>query len=355
MSVRKMYFICLVTAAALMLSGCDSVRSDENRKEVPRSLKIGVSMYDQYDTYIGSLMEYFLTAARDKEKESGRTITVRSVGARGKQSVQNEQVEAFIEQECDIICVNLVDRTDPTLIIDRAKRAGVPVIFFNRELVQEDLKRWDELYYVGAQALESGILQGELVVNMCTGDSGMAALDKNADGKLQYVILEGEAGHQDALMRTEYVAKTITQAGIGLEKLANEIANWSRAQAQTKMQQWYAKFGETIELIIANNDDMALGAIDALKDAGLGADLSGRPAIVGIDGTAAALAEIRNGYLDGTVYQDAAGQAKSMLELAYSLQFQTKLTLPEGAVLSGDIYIRLPHRIVTAQNVDALG
>ena len=78
------------------------------------------------------------------------------------QATQNNQVEAMAQDGCDIICVNLVDRTDPTTVIDLAEKNDIPVIFFNRELVEEDLERWDKLYYVGAKAFESGMMEGQI-------------------------------------------------------------------------------------------------------------------------------------------------------------------------------------------------
>lgn len=344
---KKVRVGSLILCVILFLTGCSGNFGAE-QGGFSKNIKIGVCAYDQFDTFISSLVEDFKSAAKQKEYETGSTITVEVVSAGGKQNVQNDQVSDFIDNGCDIICVNLVDRTDSTMIIDKAKSAGVPVIFFNRELVQEDLERWNQLYYVGAEALKSGIMQGEIVVELCSGKEGMTPYDRNGDGKLQYVMLEGEAGHQDALIRTEYAVNTITDAGIPLEKLGDEIANWNRAQAQTKMNLWLSEFGDGIELVLSNNDDMALGALDAWKESGQ----RERPIIVGIDGMAEALEEIREGNLDGTVINDAEGQARSMLELAYSLCFHT--ALPEDIELLDGTYIRLPHTIVTAENIDEL-
>lgn len=161
-----------------------------------------------------------------------------------------------------MVCVNLVDRTEPTTITDLAENNNVPIIFFNRELVAEDLERWKDLYYVGADASESGTLEGELAADAFKEN---AAMDKNSDGICQYVVLEGEAGHQDSIVRTEYSVNTMVEKGVETEKLGYAIANWNRAQAQTKTAAMLTQFNGKIELIIANNDDMALGAIDALK------------------------------------------------------------------------------------------
>ncbi|MCI5995692.1 MAG: galactose ABC transporter substrate-binding protein [Blautia sp.] len=335
----------LLLCAVLFMAGC----SGEFRKEkrgMPRNLKIGICAYDQYDTFILSVIQDFQTAAKQKEKETGISITVEVAGAGGKQNVQNDQVADFIDSGCDILCVNIVDRTDATMIIDKAKNADVPVIFFNRELVQEDLRRWDKLYYVGSEPQKSGIMQGEIITRLCGGENGITVYDRNRDGKLQYVMLEGEAGHQDALIRTEYCVKTITDAGILLEKLGDEIANWNRAQAQTKMNLWINEFGDEIELVLCNNDDMALGAIDAWKESGR----SVFPVIVGIDGNDAALEAVKEGTMAGTVINDAKGQAESMLALACALGCHTEL--PQE--LQDGTYIRLHHRIVTSENVDEM-
>lgn len=134
-------------------------------------------------------MTAFNAYAMQKQENTGITINVEIYNASGSQSTQNEQVESMIEDGCDVVCVNLVDRTDPTAIIDEAEKNSVPVIFFNRELVEEDLKRWDKLYYVGAEAFESGIMEGELAAEAF---HEQAELDKNQDGIFQYVVLEGK-------------------------------------------------------------------------------------------------------------------------------------------------------------------
>ena len=226
------------------------------------------------------MMAEFTKYTADKEEESGVAINMEIMDASQSQLTQNEQVKSLIDKGCDVICVNLVDRTEPTTITDLAENNNVPIIFFNRELVAEDLERWTELYYVGADASESGTLEGELAADAFKTDSSM---DKNGDGICQYVVLEGEAGHQDSIVRTEYSVNTMAEKGVETEKLGYAIANWNRAQAQTKTAAMLTQFDNKIELIIANNDDMALGAIDALKASQIPKEEW--PGVVGIDGT----------------------------------------------------------------------
>lgn len=329
--------LCLLGA----MVGCAPGKN--KHQPAPVSIRIGVSVYDSYDTFIRLLMDHFNKLAKEKQQASQVTITVLQESAGGDQVVQNSQIESLIQAGCDVLCVNLVDRTDATVVIDRAEAAGVPIIFFNRELVEEDLERWDKLYYVGASAFDSGRLQGEIVANLCEKD--FAEVDKNGDGVVQYVMLEGEAGHQDAVVRTEFAVNTLAEKGYPLERLEDEIANWIRAQAETKMNQWLEKHPREIEVVFANNDDMALGAVDSLLKNGV--EEKNWPVVVGIDGTPVGLQGVEKGYLAGTVYNDAIGQAGNMLDLAFALGMNQPLPpLEDGK------YIRLPYQIVTKENVE---
>lgn len=336
---KKKRFIFVFSIILLVLTGCQQGKQGEEKKD---QLKIGISVYNQYDTFISEIINQMNRAAEEMEDRYGITIVLDIQNAGGNQISQNEQMDYFLDRDCDIVCINLVDRTDASTIIERGKSAKVPIIFFNRELVEEDLERWEQLYYVGADAFESGIMQGEILVQKLEED--FAKIDKNGDGIIQYVLLEGEAGHQDSIVRTMYAVNTVTEAGFKMEKLADEIANWNRDQGKTKMLQWIQEYGETIEVVFANNDDMALGALDAVKEMGYKKSGEGWfPAILGIDGTKEALEAVNNGEFLGTVVNDAEGQAKATLELAYALTSGGRL---EGLSypLENGKYIRRPYQ-----------
>lgn len=290
------------------------------------------------------MMTKFTEYAADKEEATGVAINVEVMDASQSQLTQNEQVKSLIEKGCDVICVNLVDRTEPTTITDLAENKQVPIIFFNRELVAEDLERWSELYYVGADALQSGVFEGELAANAFKTN---AKMDKNGDDICQYVVLEGEAGHQDSIVRTEYSVNTLIENGVEAEKLGYAMANWNRAQAQTKTAALLTQFSGKIELIIANNDDMALGAIDALRDSQIPRE--DWPGVVEIDGTDAGLLAVENGEMLGTVYNDKEGQAREMLNLAFAIATNgDKDSIP---LIDGK-YVRTPYHKVTQENVE---
>ena len=335
---------CLSLFLLFHLCACGNA----GEKKAKKKIKIGVTLYDSYDTFLTGYMRAFDKEVAEKRAE-GYEVNVLQYNAAGSQAMQNEQVEEMLQNSCDVLCVNLVDRTAPSEIIDMAKKKDVPVIFFNRELVEEDLNQWNKLYYVGADAKQSGILQGELVLEDVKDAEKEGQLppelDRNGDGKLQYLIFEGEAGHQDSIMRTDYVVSTIQDAGIPLDRLDYSIANWSRAEAQSKMMQLYPEFQGKIELILSNNDDMALGVIDAYDKIGVQKDL--RPWIYGIDGTKAGLAAIEKGSMRATVYNDEVGQSKALFRIAFQLASEGA---EDGEGTEIEKITRLPYRKVTRKN-----
>ena len=349
-SKSKQFYAVLLfqTILTIALTGCSTdglLSSNENK--TPKNIKIGVSVYDEYDTFLSYIVQDINERSKEKENEEGITISLEVTSANGSQLTQNDQVEKFIDKNCDVICVNLVDRTDATVIIDKAKSADIPVIFFNRELVKEDLERWDKLYYVGAVPEQSAMLQARVVTEALGKTKRFQEIDINGDGTIQYVMLEGETGHQDALVRTQVSIEEIKSAGFSVEKLGDEIANWNRAQAATKMKTLLEKYPWQIEMIIANDDDMALGAIDALDAAGV----ESSPLIVGVNGTKDALEMIKTKRMEGTVYNDAEGQAEAIMEMAYGLAFDGKV--PEEIELKDDKYKYLSYRIINYDNVQS--
>ena len=320
------------------LCACESQQlSGEDR------VGVGVAYYNQSDTFLNELIACFKEELQSFESDDLEvTVTVRD--AAGSQRTQDDQVKEMLDAGCNVLCVNLVDRADPSEIIDLARERDIPIIFFNREPVAEDLMQQDGLYYVGAEAEESGIMQGELAVDAIRQND---RIDRNKDGKIQYVVLEGEAGHQDAIIRTENAVETLKSNGIALEKLSYQIANWNRAQAQNRMEQMIGQYQNKIELVLANNDDMALGAMDAYRK--LNYTESALPVFFGIDGTDVGLQAVRDGKMAGTVYNDKEGQAEAMAKLAVAAATGEGM---EDIEFENEKYIYLPYQKVTPDQID---
>ena len=334
---RKIAALALIGTAILFLISCGKEAESDMQK-----VHLGVAYYDQRDTFLNEMIAEMKVRMKEYETEDlEMMMSIRE--AAGIQKTQNDQVKELLDAGCNVLCVNLVDRADPSEIIDLAREREVPIIFFNREPVAEDLQQWEGLYYVGADARQSGILQGELAAERIQADKN---IDRNKDGKIQYVVLEGEAGHQDAIIRTENAVETLKTKGIELEKLSYQIANWNRAQAQNRMEQLLGEYQNQIELVLANNDDMALGAIDAYEKRNY--TESALPVFFGIDGTDPGLEAVVNGKLAGTVYNDKEGQADAIVRLAAALVTGEGM---EEIEFEKDQYIYTSYFSVTEENV----
>ena len=305
---RKIYVLLLAAAMIVSLMGCGSSNKKSNK-----TMRVGVVTYTADDPFINAMIEKVKSQLKTMETTNMNVIvSVRS--GDNDQREQDEIVDEMIDAGCDVLCVNLVDRTAPANIIKSARQSDIPVIFFNREPVRDDLMQWEKLYYVGCDAKESGDMQGEIAANYIKKHS---EVDRNGDGKIQYVLLEGEAGHQDAISRTDSSVKTLIEQGINLEKLSYLFADWNRGQAENRMNQIISQYGTEVEMVISNNDEMALGAIEAYKDAGY--NRQEWPIIFGIDGLEDALEAIQNGTMQGTVYNDKEDQAEEMARLAVDI------------------------------------
>ena len=248
--------------------------------------------------------------AKDYEKATGVRVILDVVDGKGNQNTQNSQVDRFVSLGVDVLCVNMVDRSAASYIINRAMEGDIPVVFFNREPVEEDMNRWEKLYYVGENAKESAVLQGNILVDAYKKDPSV--LDLNGDGKVSYVLLEGETSHQDSLIRTEWSIQTLKDGGVPLEKITGGIGNWERSQGSAWMEKWLEEYPDEIELVISNNDDMALGAADALERKEITRPIK----IVGIDGTPQGVEGLTSGKLFGTVQCDSDEYADVVFRIA---------------------------------------
>jgi len=309
--------------------------------------KIGVAIYKFDDTFMSYVRNKIESSAKGK-------IDVTVQDSQFDQPKQNDQVDQFLTQGSTALAINLVDPPAVSVVIEKAKAKGIPVVFFNREPAAADMAKYDKAYYVGAKAQESGTMQGELVVDYWKAHP---EADKNKDGKVQYVMLIGDPSNTDASYRTEFSIKAIEKAGIKTEKLADDTAMWDKIKGQEKTAAWLAKFGDQIEVILANNDDMALGAVEALKAAGYFKDGKSMP-VVGVDATPPALDALEQGFLVGTVLNDAEKQGLATFDLAFALGTGAKeitttagpLAAADGAASPGGKYVWVPYVKVTKDN-----
>lgn len=324
-------FVFLIFASLLYFSEDNQPAAEENGRQKP--LKVGVSLYRGDDEFVSSIRHALEEEKLALEKKSNQKMTLKILDAKNSQSIQNSQIDQLIRSDYDVIAVNMVDRTVASNIIYKARQADIPVIFFNREPIQTDLIQWNQAFYIGSNAQQSGEMQGELVLEQYR--RAPETIDLNQDGKIQYVMLEGEEVHQDSLIRTEASIKTIVDGGIKVERLARGVGNWMRQPSKEFLNEWLKKYPNQIELVISNNDEMALGAIEAIREAPEGTVI---PHIVGIDGTLEGLEAVDQGEMLGTVFSDPNKYAREILSLAEKVAKDVPLE-------TNDPYIWIQHQL----------
>jgi len=339
--MKKKWMLALVACVMMTMAACSNSGGDGGGKSSGGGSKIGVAIYKFDDTFMTGVRNAMSAAASGKAE-------LDIVDSQNAQPTQNEKIDLFISKKYKAMIVNPVDRTAAGVIIDKAKKANIPVVFLNREPLAEDMNKWDKVYYVGAKAEESGTISGQLLVDYWKANP---SADKNGDGKLQYVMLQGEPGHQDAELRTKFSVQAIQDAGIDVEALAVDTAMWDRVKGQEKMQAFLAQFGDKVEAVLANNDDMALGAIEALKAAGYFTGDKFIP-VIGVDATAPAIQALQDGTLLGTVLNDAKNQGAAAVAIANALaKGETPTKENTGFDISDGKYVWISYKKITKDNI----
>ena len=231
---------------------------------------------------------------------------------KGDQAEQTNQIQNFIASGVDVMILNLVQASSAPQVTDMCKDAGIPVVYINREPDTAEEERWasDSISatYVGADARQSGTYQGEEIVE--TANKG----DINGDGKVSYIMVQGDPENVDAQYRTEFSVKALTDAGLEVEELLLQRGDWDQAKGQQIVQDALTQFGDKIEVVFCNNDAMALGALQAIDAAGrkVNEDIY----LVGVDALTEAVQDITEGKMTGTVFNDYMGQAKTAADMA---------------------------------------
>lgn len=293
--------------------------------QVVADTTVGVTVY-KYDDNFMSLVRQ----AIEKEADKYPDTRVLMNDSQNSQSMQNDQVDVMLARGVKALAINLVDPAAAPSIISKAKMDDVPVVFYNKEPSAEAMASYDKAYYVGTDSKESGVIQGELIAKHWKQNS---AWDKNGDGVLQYVMLKGEPGHPDAEARTQFSVETINKNGIKTEELHMDTGMWDTAMAKDKMDAWLSgPNGTKIEVVIANNDGMAMGAVESLKGAG-----NSLP-VFGVDALSEAIAMVKSGEMAGTVLNDANSQAQATFELIR--------TLANGDAIPTDASWKMNNKVV---------
>jgi methyl-galactoside transport system substrate-binding protein len=269
--------------------------------------KLGFTVYKYDDNFMAVVRQ-----AIEKEAMKDSDIELLMNDSQNSQSMQNDQVDILLARGVKALAINLVDPAAAPVIIKKAKEDNIPIVFYNKEPSEKDLSSYDKAYFVGTVSKDAGIIQGELIAKQWAANPNW---DLNGDGQIQFVLLKGEPGHPDAEARSSYVISTLNDMGYKTEQLHLDTGMWDTAMAKDKMDAWISgPNGSKIEVVIANNDGMAMGAVESLKANG-----KGELPVFGVDALSEALAMVRSGQMAGTVLNDAPNQAKATYELTRNL------------------------------------
>ena len=315
----------------------------ENESQKDGQPRLGITIYSYNDNFLSFMrrnIESMLT---------GRASFIIN-DSENDQAKQYDQIDAAIQRKVDALAINLVDPMSANVVIDKAKASGIPVIFFNIEPRLEHIMSYDKVWYVGTRSRESGDIQGEMVLNAWISNPKW---DKNGDGKIQYLLLRGLAGHPDTEGRTERIKAVLTNNGIVLEQLDEQTANWDILQAQNIANTWIKKFGDSIEFIFSNNDSMALGALKSIQAQGynIGDENKFIP-IVGVDAIPEVIEEIRKGSILGTVLQSPKDQAKAVVDMVLNVASGKDVLDGTDYTLDDVKAVRVPYKAITKNNIE---
>ena len=305
-TLRSVILLVLALSMLLALTACSTSQKSDK-------VKIGVTLMD-FSTEFGIGLKDYMTAKADAMGDVELTV----VDAGGDAAKQLQQVETFISQKVDAIIMQPQEQEACSPAIDKAKAAGIPIINCNSLTITEPDA------YVGSNDSESA-------------EIAMTYLAEQLGGKGNVLMMHGHPGQTAEVKRTEGAMDILAQ-NPDMTLLDEQTADWDRAEAMTLMENWIQAYGDQINAVFCQNDEMALGALNALVQAGKKDNVL----VVGVDAIDDALQSVKDGKMDATVYQDCKGQAEGAIEAAYKLA--------KGESVEKEILI--PFILVTTENVD---
>ena len=351
---KSVFLLLVICISALSITSCGCSEEAE----------VSVFYYTYSDTYISSVR-----TEMDKILKANH-VSFHNYDANGNQSTQTEQVDTAIAKGSKMLIVNIVDTGSDDAaktIIEKAKSADIPVIFFNRSVSEKVLKSYDKCFFIGTDYEMAGHMQGELIGNYVKDN--YERLDINGDGKISYVLFKGQQGNAEAEARTKYAVEVANKILRAAGKpslvfydaknsdgyLVDQDGTWSNAAAnnymKTILSAYSEKSGNMVELVVANNDEMALGAIAALSEAGYNKDGGKIIPVFGVDATEAAKSKINAGVMTGTVKQDAAGMATAIATVLTNLEGKKDAFMGiDKENIDGDKRINIPYSAYTGEN-----
>lgn len=279
-------------------------------------VNIGVLVWKYSDTYGSSVRVAMEKYAEEIGAKLGVKVNLEMQDGNDDQATQNNQADVMFASGKDLIIINLCDTSAGQYLADLGAQYDVPFFFYNKEPNDSSLVTDNNSIFIGTKPEEAGIMQGEILAELLEKNP---EIDKNGDGKINYIEFMGEPNNAEAIARTEYSAKRAIELGVDLnEMVETQVCMWDTAKAQDAMTALIPSLGvENMEVIFCNNDDMAIGVIAALNEVGYNlGDGGDEVVVIGVDATDTAIEAINNGKLTGTVKQDGDAMGKCNIYMA---------------------------------------
>ena len=360
---KTLAIILAVVMMVSLLAGCGD-KPAPNPDPAGSSLDVAVFYYDFSDVYISSVRNSM------NSQLDALGVKYNNYDGAGNQSQQTDQINTAIANGANLLIVNIVETSSPDAAqnaVEAARTAGIPIIFFNREVSNEVVNSYEKCAFVGTDAPEAGHMQGKLIGEYLLANYD--AVDLNGDGVISYVMFKGQEGNAEAEARTQFGVEdanaVLTAAGkpelvyynaSATDKyLVDQGGKWSAQAANDYMSSILSEYSETngnmIELIICNNDGMAEGAVSALQGAGYNTGDGKTIPVFGVDATDSAKQLINEGKMTGTIKQDAEGMASTIVNLVSSVKNGGNLMDNTSSfnVDEGVAKIRVPYATYTGE------
>jgi len=314
--MKKVLSMVLVTVMVMYLfTGCAAITNYSAKSN--EKIKIGICIADFSDRF-----KFYMLKEMKDYSQSLNDVEIEYVDAKMDSNTQLAQVENFISEGVDVLVVNPVDRDSTNPISDKAKAAGIPIVSFNNNFQNQN----DIECSVDSDLKQSGILEIEY-------------LAKKVNYKGNVAIIMGTMGEDGQRLRTQAFHEVIDKYP-DMKIVAEQTAQWNRAKGKALMESWLES-SKDINVVACENDEMAIGALTAIEEAGK----LGKIAVGGIDATPDALDYLKRGKLAVTVFPNGSGQSQAVLDTAVkvakgekvekTINFQNELVTPEDA----DTYI----------------
>ncbi len=351
--MKRIVVVIMTAVLCASLVACSAAKPSQSESASDASAesaakKAGVCWYNFADTFISNARQTL-----DNVSKADGTVLVSNADSQGDVATQMNNMDNFYTQGVDFLVVNNINYNAISELVAKAKEKNTTMIFANTTSPSDaDFASNQNLWFVSSAAEQSGKIMGDAAVNYW---KSRPEADRNKNGKLDYIMLLGQQGNYDTEMRSTKSIDAIKAAGITVNNIGGElICDWQTQKAQDTVQALLANYGKEVDFIFACNDDMALGAINALKAAGLDKDDKSYVPVCGVDATVKGVQAIEDGTMLVTALNNPVDLSKAIYKVMYLLaegQEVTTETMNRPGVTVDGHRVWLSYKAITKDNV----